>query len=110
MKLHTQRCKNHCNFFENKPSNEHKPEGYIGWCHIRNGHLLITDTTYDSICYFGCASHSNNYPFADYILKKFVSLISSEMVYDDGDMYYKVDPDKYADLINRICQKIKQQL
>lgn len=36
------------------------------------------------------------------VLKKFVALITEEMVYDDGDMYYKVNPDKYINLLVEI--------
>jgi hypothetical protein len=47
----------------------------------------------------GCASHSHQQFEQDKMFKAFVSLITSEIVYDDGDMYYKVNPDKYVNLL-----------
>lgn len=44
------------------------------------------------------ASHSDYQGVAD----QFISLIIEEMVYDDGDMYYKVNPEKYVDLLNKL--------
>ena len=57
------RCDNKCNLFEDKPGQLQPPkeqEGdWIGWCHLRSGNLLVLRSTYDLICYFGCASHSD---------------------------------------------------
>ena len=36
------------------------------------------------------------------VIQKFVDLIIEEMVYDDGDMYYKVNPEKYVNLLSEL--------
>jgi hypothetical protein len=63
------RCNNKCKFFEDKPG-QLQPQkvqsgDWIGWCHLRGGNLLILNSTYDLICYFGCASHSVFQPERD---------------------------------------------
>ena len=50
----------------------------------------------------GCASHSEFICQGKKVMDLFVSLITSEMVYDDGDMYYKVNPEKYVEVLGRI--------
>ena len=50
----------------------------------------------------GCASHSEFICQGKKVMDLFVSLIISEMVYDDGDMYYKVNPEKYVEVLGRI--------
>ena len=61
--MHQYRCDNKCHSFEDKPGQLQPPkeqEGdWIGWCHLRSGNLLVLRSTYDLICYFGCASHSD---------------------------------------------------
>ena len=39
------------------------------------------------------------------VIQKFVYLIIEEMVYDDGDMYYKVNPEKYVNLLSELLSK-----
>ena len=50
----------------------------------------------------GCASHSEFICQGKKVMDLFVSLIISEMVYDDGDMYYKVNPEKYVEVLGKI--------
>jgi len=61
--MHQYRCDNKCHSFEDKPGQLQPPKeqvgDWIGWCHLRSGNLLVLRSTYDLICYFGCASHSD---------------------------------------------------
>jgi hypothetical protein len=53
----------------------------------------------------GCASHSEFICQGKKVMNAFVSLITSEMVYDDGDMYYKVNPEKYVEVLGRMVSE-----
>lgn len=64
-----------------------------------NGCIALAKDT-SLIRIVGCASHSDFEQKS--ILKAFTSLITSEMVYDDGDMYYKVNPKQYVNLLEKI--------
>lgn len=68
-----------------------------------NGCIALAKDT-SLIDVVGCASHSSQQLEQDKMLNAFVSLITSEMVYDDGDMYYKVNPEKYVDLLAEFCK------
>jgi hypothetical protein len=44
------------------------------------------------------------------VIQKFVDLIIQEMVYDDGDMYYKVNPDKYVELLSELWKDEREKV
>jgi len=83
------RCDNKCNLFEDKPGQLQPPkeqEGdWIGWCHLRSGNLLVLRSTYDLICYFGCASHSDFQNQRDKVLKQLSEHLDNHELKNIGD-------------------------
>jgi len=76
------------------------PQEY-GWCRYANAYVNVSIIAeFTSRC--GCASHSEFICQGKKVMDLFVSLITSEMVYDDGDMYYKVNPEKYVEVLGRM--------
>ena len=69
-------------------------------CNIREE--WISTDVWNWIKVVGCASHSEFICQGGKVMNAFVSLITSEMVYDNGDMYYKVNPEKYVEVLGRL--------
>ena len=73
--------------------------GFDPYCHIS---VPIKLDNWEWVKRWGCASHSEFICQGKKVMDLFVSLITSEMVYDDGDMYYKVNPEKYVEVLGRM--------
>jgi len=76
-----------------------------GWCRYAYENVNPPNTVsiiaeFTARC--GCTYHSEFICQGKKVMDLFVSLITSEMVYDDGDMYYKVNPEKYVEVLGRM--------
>jgi hypothetical protein len=107
------RCNNKCKFFEDTPG-QLQPQkvqagDWIGWCHLRSGNLLILNSTYDLICYFGCASHSDFQIERERVLDEAIKKLQTILEDPNKSLPWKIAPlSQTIALLNDLKADIRQ--